>query len=176
MALKVVIQDRFKSAPRPEKRVYKALSAEGRRQLLCEMLLQSDKGAVTPKIIADAAVKFGVSHKTAKRLYDGSGAHTGSFKSLDQHRKGRCGRKPLHTDLRARIQAVPFAARTSLRDLAAAVGVPKSTLHDRFVAGYLKKYTRPLKPALTDSNKYVRNQFLLTIVTWKMTWTSYFMH
>jgi len=70
----------------------------------------------------------------------------------------------LYPDLAARIRAVPYDARASFQSLSHATGVPATTLWRRYKAGFFKKYTRPLKPALTTSNKYVRMDWALRFI------------
>ncbi|RHY17126.1 hypothetical protein DYB32_010568, partial [Aphanomyces invadans] len=78
-----------------------------------------------------------------------------------QRKKGRCGRKHLHTDLAKRIQAIPQSRRYCFRTTASALGLPTSTLHRYFKRGVLAKYSSSLKPALTDSNKICRLNWAL---------------
>jgi hypothetical protein len=47
-----------------------------------------------------------------------------------------CGRKQIEVDLEA-IKDIPLRQRTTFRDLANALGVKKSTLHNRFREGYI---------------------------------------
>ena len=66
-----------------------------------------------------------------------------------------CGRKRIEIVPEA-IKNVPLRERTTVRDLAHALGVKKSTLHNHFREGYFRRHTNDLKFALTDENKKAR--------------------
>ncbi|ETV81943.1 hypothetical protein H257_05481 [Aphanomyces astaci] len=51
------------------------------------------------------------------------------------------------------LTLVPKARRTTFRSIAAAMTMPKSTLHDYHRRGIFVKYSSTVKPALTDVNK-----------------------
>jgi hypothetical protein len=147
------------------KRKYVELDNTSRSALLQDLLRVSDNGIVTPATMRTYAGIYGVSAKTVKRVYDKSQAKTGGvIQSVNTARKGKCGGKFKHPDLASRIRSVPYSERTSLQSLAHAVGVPCTTLWRRYNKGYFKKYSRPLKPALSAANKYVRSHFALKFV------------
>ncbi|KAF0747401.1 hypothetical protein AaE_007744 [Aphanomyces astaci] len=49
--------------------------------------------------------------------------------------KGHCGRNLKHANVAARMQAVPKSKRTTFRSIAAALNMPRSTLHDYYKRG-----------------------------------------
>ncbi len=67
-----------------------------------------------------------------------------------------------HGDLLEKIKQAP-GMRGALRDFAKAINVPYSTLHRRYKAGMVKKYSKPLKP-LTQANKYFRSKWCLRLL------------
>jgi hypothetical protein len=67
-------------------------------------------------------------------------------------RKKNCGRKKIQIDL-SDILSVPLHRRSSIRSLANAIGVKKSTLHRWFKEGLLQRHSSTLKPLLREENK-----------------------
>ena len=59
---------------------------------------------------------------------------------------------------------VPFRQRTSIRSLASALGVPKSTMHKRIKEGVMRPTSNPVKPFLTDANKLSRLQHCISML------------
>jgi len=67
---------------------------------------------------------------------------------------------------------VPSRERTTVRDLAHALGVKKSTLHNHFREGYFHRHTNDLKFALTDENKKARVRYCLSMLRYNLLFTS----
>jgi hypothetical protein len=65
------------------------------------------------------------------------------------------GRKKVQDDLSV-VLSVPLHRRTTIRSLAEAIGVPKSSLHRWFKQGKLRRHSNALKPLLTEANKIDR--------------------
>lgn len=59
---------------------------------------------------------------------------------------------------------MPLRQRTTFKDLADALGVKKSTLHNRFKEGYFRRHTNDLKFSLTDANKKARVKYCLSML------------
>lgn len=63
------------------------------------------------------------------------------------------------------MKKVPVNRRGTIRNLACAIEVPKSTLHDRLKEGTIfRRITSAVKPFLTDQNKLTRLKFCLSHV------------
>ncbi|ETV79928.1 hypothetical protein H257_07131 [Aphanomyces astaci] len=127
------------------------------QQLLARMV---DHKTLPRGALADVAVSFGVDRSTVRRIW-----HRATVDLSDKLRpcqpvcsrkKGRSGRNLKHDSVAARLKLVPKARRTKFRSIAAAMSMPKSTLHDYYRRGIFVKYSSTVKPALTDSNKAVR--------------------
>ncbi|VFQ65353.1 unnamed protein product [Cuscuta campestris] len=63
-------------------------------------------------------------------------------------------------DIKA-IADTPLRKRTNVRSLAAAIGKPKSTVHEWIKRGLLRSHSNAIKPYLTDANKISRLRFCL---------------
>ncbi|VFQ73407.1 unnamed protein product [Cuscuta campestris] len=73
---------------------------------------------------------------------------------------GNSVRKRAVTDLKV-VADTPLRKRTNLRALAAAIGKPKSTVHEWVKRGMLRSHSNAIKPYLTDANKITRLRFCL---------------
>ena len=78
-------------------------------------------------------------------------------------RRKNCGRKKLRTDL-SDVLTVPLHRRRTIRSLANAIGVKKSTLHRWFKEGLLRRHSSTLKPLLTDDHKKTRLRWCVSML------------
>ena len=67
--------------------------------------------------------------------------------------------------VRSALKEIPIKSRTTIRGVAAALGVPKMTLFDNLKKLGLRAASRFLKPLLTDDNKKAR-------LEWALRWVS----
>ncbi|VFQ61114.1 unnamed protein product [Cuscuta campestris] len=73
------------------------------------------------------------------------------------------GRKRIVMDAQA-IAETPLRNMTTIKSLAAAIGKPKSTVHEWIKKGMLRSHSNAIKPYLTDANKVARLRFCLNQV------------
>ena len=66
-----------------------------------------------------------------------------------------CGRKRIVVDL-SMLAEIPRSKRRTMRSLARALGVKKTTLHRMFTDGFLDRHSSSLKPYLKEANKMAR--------------------
>jgi hypothetical protein len=78
-------------------------------------------------------------------------------------RRNACGRKKAIIDL-SRVRTIALNKRSTIRDLAQELQVKKSTLHNRFKDGQLRRHSNTLKPLLKDSNKLQRLQYCVSMI------------
>jgi hypothetical protein len=62
------------------------------------------------------------------------------------------------------IQAVDLIKRTTLQDLANALGMKKSTIYSHFKEGCFRRHTNDIKFTLTDENKMERVKYYLSML------------
>ena len=99
-------------------------------------------------------------HRVVQQMKDGQ-----ICAAVTARRKGICGRKKKdYIAELASIPDVPLNCRGTIRGLASAVHVPKSTLHDKLKAKEIKRVTSVVRPLLTSANKLARLQFCLSKV------------
>jgi hypothetical protein len=84
---------------------------------------------------------------------------------LSNKKKGRVGRKRIDLGL-SRVTTIPLNKRRTIRSLAKALGVNRSTLHRRFKWGGLIRHTNTVKPPLTEANKIERLKFCLAMLNY----------
>ena len=78
-------------------------------------------------------------------------------------RRKNCGRKRIQIDL-SDVLRVPLHRRRTIRSLANAIGVKKSTLHRWFKDGLLRRQSSTLKPLLMEDNKKDRLRWCLSML------------
>ena len=85
---------------------------------------------------------------------------------IDVGRKKGSGRhrKIALSELYAKVKAVPFSERQTVRSLAPRVGLSKSSLHDALKRGLLKRTTSAIKPHLTPENMQKRISYCHSFV------------
>ncbi|ETV78974.1 hypothetical protein H257_07758 [Aphanomyces astaci] len=139
----------------------KNLTDVERNAVLQRLLIRMQPGGKLPRgAMVDVALEFGVVRSTVRRIWKRAcvDVHGGVRPCADvsSQMKGRVGRKQVHESISQRLQAIPKARRTTFRSIAAAMNVPKTTLHRYYKKGLFIKYSSVLKPSLTDANKVVR--------------------
>ena len=107
---------------------------DSQRRAIYETLLQWTKDGKLPKgCISEVAAKFSVSTKTVSRIWQrGRESIESELSAADAslRKKGRSGGRKKALDF-SRIADIPLRKRSSIRSLASALDIPKSTLHAR---------------------------------------------
>ena len=152
-----------------ESREKPELNKEEREQIVQSLLkrFDSDKNKLEHGAVNETATAFDVHRSTVSRIW----SRAKEFFEKDSVYKApslkaeNCGQKAKDlTEPLSKIKEVPLNRRSTLRSLAHEVGVPKSTLFDRFKAGALKRVTSAIKPTLTDENRKARVIFCRSFV------------
>lgn len=137
-----------------------------RRAVYEKLLTHFNDGKLKNGAIAQVAGHFGISTRTVSRIWkrgQDSIAAGSPFADVSSHRKKNCGRKVIPLNLEA-LKEVPLLQRQNIRSLSAALEVPKSTLHDKFKSGQIRRTSNTIKPLLTEKNKMHRLQFALEML------------
>ena len=110
----------------------KNFSSSERDALILYVLSGSKDGVLKRGAYTEAASRYEWHWETIKRIWiDYENQRTAGVENrkLVSGRKGNCGRKGVDiTELRTRLRDVPLNQRTTIRRLARALGVPKSTV------------------------------------------------
>ncbi|OMO51720.1 hypothetical protein COLO4_37543 [Corchorus olitorius] len=138
------------------KRRYNMLSNEERMAIYRICLENSIYGKLkdgTKKILASS---FGVCTKSIQCLWKRA-KETGNV----YHMKTKnCGRKRIQLDS-DQFREIPLSRRSTLRSMADALKISKSTLHRLLKIGAILRHSSPLRPNLTLEKKITRLRFCL---------------
>ncbi|KAF0702551.1 hypothetical protein AaE_015855 [Aphanomyces astaci] len=121
------------------------------------LLHHSTNGKLRYGDLKQQASLYNVAERTIQRVW-AQGQAQRSFKSPPSRQ-----RKPADIlSLQERVSKLPPTKKMDLRTMSEALHVPKSTLHDAFVAGVLVRKHSSLKPLLTDANKEARKRYAMS--------------
>ncbi|KAL2936901.1 Aminopeptidase C [Bienertia sinuspersici] len=111
-------------------------------------------------MVNELAKQFGVSRHTIQRIWREAKRQyrEGQQVNVQTKKAGRVGRKRMSLPTE-RLTEVPRRKRTTLRSLAIALNMCKSTLHKMVNRGEIRTHTNPIKPELTFTHKYERMQW-----------------
>ncbi|KAM0884931.1 hypothetical protein ACQ4PT_030677 [Festuca glaucescens] len=88
------------------------------------------------------------------------GLKEGGINNVKCRKQMKCGRKKINLDIEV-LEAIPTSERTTLRQLAAAMNMPKTTIFRRLKEKKIRKVTSELKPMLTEENMKARVGYCL---------------
>ncbi|KAE8788727.1 hypothetical protein D1007_37300 [Hordeum vulgare] len=120
------------------------------------------------------ATMLDVHLRTVQRIWTNAKRQLDSGQEVDvsNKKKGNSGRKRKQLDL-SRTATIPLNRRRTIRSLAKWLGVPRSTLHDRFHLKELNRITNTIKPSLKPANKIARLEFCISMMDQKWISTSW---
>jgi len=141
------------------------LTETERQQIYATLLERSDHGRLKRKATTIVAQMFQVSRYKVQRIWQRAKQCRAQGIPVDvrSRKPKRSGRKKLQIDL-SEVLSVPLHRRSTIRSLAEAIGVKKSTLHRWFKKGLLRRHSSTLKPLLTEQNKRDRLQWCLSML------------
>jgi DNA invertase Pin-like site-specific DNA recombinase len=131
---------------------------DGQRQAIYEVLLErSNRWKLKRNTTSVVVEQFHISIHTMQHIWDEAKKWHANGQPVDVSLKmtKNCGPKRLPVDL-SRVATIALHKRTSIRKLAKALGVSKSSLYRWFKEGQLRRHTNSLKPSLKDGNKKER--------------------
>ncbi|KAL2923733.1 Homeobox-leucine zipper protein HDG5, partial [Bienertia sinuspersici] len=108
-------------------------------------------------IINKLATEWGVSRHTIQRIWRETLKQYRAGSAIGLHtKKARRGGRKRYTLQTSQLTEVPLRQRTTLRSLASALNISKSTVHRMVKRGEIKSYSNLMKPQLTFTHKYER--------------------
>ncbi|KAL6641744.1 hypothetical protein ACP70R_019925 [Stipagrostis hirtigluma subsp. patula] len=102
-----------------------------------ELLAKTDPPVLHRGVSKQVAQKFGVPQRAVQQVWR-NGQDYGGIEGVKNKLLNQCGRKRMDIDPEA-IEAVEPSKRRTIKDLAEALGVKKSTLHRRLKEGYFRR-------------------------------------
>jgi hypothetical protein len=135
------------------------------RQQIYEALLErSNHGKLRKNTTNIVAHMFQVSRYQVRGIWRRVKQCRAQGRPVDvRSQRKNCGRKKLRTDL-SDVLTIPLHRRRTIRSLANAIGVKKSTLHRWFKEGLLRRHSSTLKPLLTDDHKKARLRWCVSML------------
>jgi len=144
----------------------KNLSPDNIKRIIARLLEASfhegDGVRLARGAVARIAKEFGVSEPTISRIWktarmNRADPSVSAYRASPQkHRSGR-HKKYDEQGLKEAVMAIPGNERSSYRELAAKLGIPKSTIHDHKTRDdVIVPHTNSVKPRLTPLNKEIR--------------------
>jgi len=140
----------------------KNLSNDERQAIYEFLLTQSNDGKLKKGSMGAAANLYSASIRTVSRIWHRailSIANGANSADVSSRIAGTVGRRKIEMDL-SQAAGIPLRRRTSIRSLANALNVPKSTFHDRVAEGAIRAHSNAMKPYLSEENEKARLQIL----------------
>jgi hypothetical protein len=137
------------------------------REAVLHLLLQrvKDDGKLKKGALTELASLHNVTPQTIGRVWARYKDSLNSTGVGNVHSKRyNCGRKKSPITELHRIVSVPLNRRSTIRSLACATGIPKSTLHRRLKQGAIRRHSSSVRPMLADANKVERVRFALSYI------------
>ncbi|GJN36539.1 hypothetical protein PR202_gb25410 [Eleusine coracana subsp. coracana] len=126
-----------------------------------ELLARTAPPVMHHGVVKEVAAKYGMPVRTVQKIWHKG--QSGGFDGLKDKRKGNSGRKKIEISSEA-IKNVELSKRTTLKDLANALGVKKSTLHKRYKEGCFRRHSNDIKFSLTEENTKARVKYCLSML------------
>jgi hypothetical protein len=123
--------------------------------------VRTDPPTLRRGVTREVANKFDVPMRTVQDIWHKG--QSGGLQAIKNKLAGVVNRKRIEIPPDA-IEAIDLANRTTLQDLANALGMKKSTVYTRFKEGCFRKHTNDIKFTLTDENKVARVKYCLSML------------
>ena len=141
------------------------LTERERQDIYEDLLRLSNNGKLKRDITTLIAAKYNVHVRTIQRVWQRAKKclEQGIPVDVKSLRPKNCGRKKIQVDL-TRVVDIPLNRRGSIRSLATALNINKSSLHRLFKEGLLRRHSNSLKPYLKEENKQARLRWVLSML------------
>lgn len=163
-------------APPHQRGINKDLTSDERKQMVSRMLTlarHGDHGVKFPRgTITAVAAEFHVCTQTLRRVWARARENNldptvRQYQASPRKKGRRCGRKKKWDPeaIRDAIREIPLHKRRTIRDLAEALGIPKSTLFDLKNDKdnpVIMPHSSALRPLLAEHHKLMRTLFCIT--------------
>nr|GMD78411.1 Transposase, Tc1-like protein [Ipomoea batatas] len=122
-------------------------------------------GKVKYGSVKDVASMYSVSTRTVSRIWKKGIACVTNGVPVDTplNLSGNVGMKRIQINPED-VARIPLNRRTTIRSLARALDMSKTSLHRRVKEGSLRSHSNAIKPMLTEENRKVRLQFCISMI------------
>jgi hypothetical protein len=141
------------------------LTERERQDIYEDLLRLSNNGKLKRNSTTLVAAKYNVTVRTIQRIWQRAKKclEQGIAVDVKSLRPKNCGRKKIQVDL-TRVVDIPLNRRGTIRSLATALNINKSSLHRLFKEGLLRRHSNSLKPYLKEENKQARLRWVLSML------------
>ena len=145
----------------------KNLTNQERYEVVLFLLEHSFHGLLSNSLVDEACKNFKRHPNTIKLIWrrwiDANRSGEG-LKKVKSQIKAKCGRKKHYdpNELTTRILQLPYQKRTTIRDIAGALGVSNDTISRLLKSGVLRRHSSRVKPTLKPHHYLQRLQFALS--------------
>jgi len=141
------------------------LTERERQDIYEDLLRLSNNGKLKRDSTTLIAAKYNVHVRTIQRVWQRAKKclEQGIPVDVKSLRPKNCGRKKIQVDL-TRVVDIPLNRRGTIRSLATALNINKSSLHRLFKEGLLRRHSNSLKPYLKEENKQARLRWVLSML------------
>ena len=141
------------------------LTERERQDIYEDLLRLSNNGKLKRDGTTLIAAKYNVHVCTIQRVWQRAKKYLEQGIPVDVKslRPKNCGRKKIQVDL-TRVVDISLNRRGTIRSLATALNINKSSLHRLFKEGLLRRHSNSLKPYLKEENKQARLRWVLSML------------
>lgn len=149
----------------PDQQPKKSILSISQRQAVYQALLTKLKNDRPAKgSFNEVAQRFNVNSKTISRIWKQANASLSNGELVPNLKTQHKPKIPKNRDITSMVTEVPLSRRTTLRSLAAATGVPTTTLWRKMKEGAIRRHSNSIKPLLTEENRVARLKFCLSMM------------
>ncbi|KAM0907960.1 hypothetical protein ACQ4PT_015782 [Festuca glaucescens] len=135
-------------------------STEVKRQIYSWILQRNGTSTKMKRGVSAAVAELAKCPRRVVTRIWRQGLKEGGINNVKCRKQMKCGRKKINLDIEA-LEAIPTSERTTLRQLAAAMNMPKTTIFRRLKEKQIRRVTSELKPMLTEENMKARVGYCL---------------
>ncbi|XP_044336244.1 glycine-rich cell wall structural protein-like [Triticum aestivum] len=133
---------------------------DDKRSFYTAILEMNGRGPLKHGVTRELSARMKVPARVLRRVWN-NGRRGGGVNAVINRKPGRVGRKRITLDSVA-LAAIPPRHRTTIRDVAGAMNMSKTTVHKLLKEHELRKHTNELKPLLTEENKKARIMYCIS--------------
>jgi DNA-binding transcriptional regulator YhcF (GntR family) len=143
----------------------KDLTAAQRQQIYEALLEKSNRGKLKRNTTNEVAQMFNVNRHAVWRIWRQAKQCRANGVPVDisSRKVKNSGRRRVELDL-SQVETIPLHRRCTIRSLAHALGMNKSTVHKMFKDGFLRRHSNSLKPYLREENKKERLRWCVSML------------
>ena len=143
----------------------KDLTIAQKQQIYEALLEKSNRGKLKRNTTTEVVELFHVNRHAVWRIWRQAQQCRANGVSVDvsSRKPKNCGRKKVEIDT-SQVETIPLHRRCTIRSLAQALGMKKTTVHQMFKDGFLRRHSNSLKPYLKEENKKERLRWCVSML------------